>query len=503
MSIKLPLKTETLPTRSRYSYKISRFKGIDAESDENAIELGYCNYGYNIKFKNGTLTNAQGVTVPKVTLSDGTIRTLPSSIDGVNIKKVYVYHRFDATEGVQDDRIIVVGDNYKVYVCAVNEGNFFCLTIINFPNENVSMLTYYYLDRDVLFMLSETAGNAYLYKVSCVLKIGAAPAVTSACIHNDRAFAVSSTNSNLIHYSKAMDPRVWNVSPTEGGNFSLVDEGGAIKKLVSFKGYLFIFREHAIHRMSAYGSPEDYSISKVFDTNDYIIPDTVAVADGCIVFLAGERLYTFNGYSVEPFGNKLTPLIDDSRYATATFFKNTYYLATHIKNRGSETVGDEAEGGIVKNNALLSIDFTSGDVSVVRGVDIGGLLPFVSGKSSELLVWFNNSRKGSFGMLDDSGTLYGTPLPKLWAAPKSTFGQTDKYKALRRVYLTTAYPVTLNVSMDGVSESRGFEGAVVPQIQTYKSVGDTVSFELSTQNAKMYISNLMMEIDVARRYYGN
>ena len=65
------------------------------------------------------------------------------------------------------------------------------------------------------------------------------------------------------------------MSMDQGGYIS-PDEGGRAQKVVSFNDYVFIFREYAIHRLTAYTDLTEYKLIKTFhQQQDY--PDTVQI----------------------------------------------------------------------------------------------------------------------------------------------------------------------------------------------------------------------------------
>lgn len=494
------MRQDKLPGVSKYHYKITSFKGLDAVSEDSALGLDFCKYGYNIGFSNGALVNGPGIGAPAVPLENGTMRTLPDlSPFARAITKIFHYRKKNAA-GENDDRLIAQGDDGLLYQCNVRSGIFQLIEDIPALSADISFLNYY-MDGGNKVLICKREGGMYIYDGTAAVYVEDAPGLTSVCMHYDRLFGTD--GGDTVYFSRALDPSDWDTSEGQAGYIKLMDEGGNITKVLSFKDHVYLFREHSVYRLTAYTDPKDYSLSKVFLTNALIYPDTVAVYDNNVFFLADNDLYVFDGYSAKKLNQTVTGIIKSHKYASAAVFKNKYYLSVMLKSYAAEKIGDEETGFITKNNGMLVFDLEKGEIAVFRGTDLNALVPLVSGEISLLLCTFHNYRMTTFGMVNDSGRLFDMPLHKLFVSPSSHLGNVDSYKVLRRMYIGTLYPVTVSVTQNGVQTDRAFTGGTQPFVAVYNTIGDTLKIKIDTQNDKMYIHHLKLELDFSRRYYAN
>jgi hypothetical protein len=242
-------------------------------------------------------------------------------------------------------------------------------------------------------------------------------------MHNERLFVADADGQNL-RFSDDLDPTNWNSSLSEGGSIELVDDKGRINKVVSFLNYLFIFRDYGICRLSAGASQTEFKVTNLFVTSGRIYPDTVALCGDRIIFLSGDGLFSFDGYSVKKIFENLDGMLLASPSAVAGYGSGKYYLAVKINQTG-EPFG--CETGEFVNNGVLAFDVNTGDYSIMRGADVNGFA--VSG--SRVLTLCN----GKVGQITKEGaTYFGTALRKRWRSPMTDLGS-EQMKLIKEIYL--------------------------------------------------------------------
>ena len=91
-----------------------------------------------------------------------------------------------------------------------------------------------------------------------------APKISSMALHYERLFATVDGEKNSVWFSDDLDPTNWSMSLDEAGFIELIDERGALLKVVSFLDYIYIFREYGISRLTAYGDQTSFSVSNLF-----------------------------------------------------------------------------------------------------------------------------------------------------------------------------------------------------------------------------------------------
>ncbi len=475
---------------NRQNYAINSFGGIDANKDENSLPLTYASYGYNIAMNNGVLTNSIGITTAKINEEE-----IPSAgVYGKKILKIFLYYRYDYVLGQRDDRIIALLSDKKVYQARITD-QIFSITEMNMESVNVTFLNYHYNNKDCLLAFSD-AGKMYIYDGTTVTNVNSAPRLNSACIHGGRVYGTMNVGNNRLYFSDDLNPANWNVSITEGGYISFPDEGGKVMKVLSFKNNLYVFREYCIHRLSVYSDKSDYSMNKVFVTNNLIYDKTVVICNNEIVFLSADGFYKFDGYTCTKILREIDPLISEKTYSTACFFNNKYYLATSLI-RDEIIVGDE--GTTLKNNGIIIFDFDLNTVEIFRGADVLDFVPLNLDYANKLLVIFNNLlRSYGVGMVDDSGTLYGVALPKKWRSPYTDLNYLNKDKVLRRIYINCDSPAVFKVKLD---KDYNYNLYSLDKAQTVivNKKTDKIGLEITTNADKFCIRGAILEFDVIKR----
>lgn len=495
------IKREQLPPRSRYTFKITSFGGIEANQDITQASLNTAKYCYNVGIKDGILVNGKGINNAEVTLESGANRVIPNmGIYVCGIKKPFLYRKYDKATGIRDDRIIVLGSDGFIYQVSITAGNFLPIQGIPEVTGDVNFCNYHFNGKDTL-LITMQKGGMYVYDGTSIVHYPDAPKLGSVCMHYERLFGADAHNPTRLHYSNDLNPVDWEVKTDGAGYIDFMDEGGEIIKVISFKDYIYIFRDHSVVRLTAFVNPTEYTVSTVFYTSGFIKAESVVVENQRLFFVADTYLYSMDGYNAVRMLSGLSGLIDSTAYTCCSCFDNKLYIAVRLKKNNDIASEDEVmQPKPLYNNGFIEVDLQTGGLSVFRGTSIRGFFPLVSENISEMLVYFGNFRMAYFGKLTDSGNLFGTPLSKVWRSPISNMGSLDKVKALRRIYLFAKYGLSLEAGVgDSVKQMQAY-GADKPSMLPIGLVGDTVYIKLSTQNDKIFVTAITLEFDTIRRY---
>jgi hypothetical protein len=491
------IREDIMPKVEKRRYSINMFTGVDAKNDQNTLPLTYCGYGYNISFDGGALKNGMGVV--RAVINDNPMPH--TGLIGKKILRSWIYYKQDSATGQRQDKIMALLDDGYIYVLPLDYGeeDEFEKTDMSFPMGVACGLNYHADDKD-LFLLFGYYGGMYIYDGEDFESCPSAPGFDSVCVHYGRVYGTVSRGENKVYFSDELNPSNWNVSMTEAGYISFPDQGGKVSKVVSFNDYVFIFRQNGIHRLTAYTDFTEFKLTKVWSTASRIYGDTVTLCGDKIIFLADDGLYAFDGFTTVKIFTELFPLIGEKRYSHACYYDYRYYLACCLKNKDQSELGDEDEHTC--NNAVIAFDLDQNQVNILRGADIGCFTPLILGETSQLLVNFNNFRGAYTGMIDDSGTLFGTPLKKLWQSPRTSLLRPDADKIIRRIYLKADAPLTITVGEGEDGEETVIEAEESHLIQTLflsqKCQEVCVKLEW-TRAAKFYLNGFLIEFDIIKR----
>lgn len=486
------LRKDINPSISRYSYPIISFAGFDAETKEDGLPLNYATYGYNIRMRNGVLTNGIGIEYPNFNGEN-----FPDiSYELSKVSKLFFYKHFDYNSGEKNDRVIALLGNKQVYQGFLNSERFTCINDFNFSSTNVTFLNYYHNNADYLIGISDK-NEMKMYDGNVVTNANGIPNLIDACVHYGRIFGVVAKSSR-IYFSAVLNPTDWSESLGAGGYITLTDEGGQIKRIINFKDALYIFREYAIHKLTAFGEQTDFNLSKVFISNNQIYTNTAAVCNDRIIFLADDGFYSFDGYVCKKILRGIFPLLADNRYSNGCYFNHKYYLASKIR-ADNVKVGDEDSVYPLKNNAVIIYDLDLGEVSIFRGGDIKGFLPVSLENVNRLFVYFNNTpRMYAIGQICDTGKFFNTKLHKKWQSPVTNFEKLSKDKVLKRIYLTASAPITLRAKLDNDYDFALFSSNRAQMIPV-NIRADKIGLEITTDEDNFSVNGILLEFDFIRR----
>ena len=439
--------------------------GVDFFSDESVTTVTRAKDCYNFSFADGALKEGFGLTAY-------------DRFSDILLASVWLYKRFDAESGAADDRLIAAAKDGKLYVCsasgedqAVRLGD---ITLTSVP----SFVNYRLYGTDVVLICSATDGMFVYDGVNLPYHVDNAPNITSMVLHYERLFVTVDGEKNAVWFSDDLDPTNWDASLAGGGFIQMVDERGALNKVISYLNYVYVFRDYGISRITAYGAQTDFSVSNLFVSSGRIFPGSVALCGDAVVFLADDGLYMFDGVSTKKMLKGLDAIIESGENSCAFYADGKYYLAFR-RVTDADTVGCEA--GEYVNNALLVLDLNGGDYSLSRGVDIACFCRPDSGRTIAV------TGDGKAGRVEKCGALFGVPLLKKWRVPKTDLGDVRK-KFVREICLASEGDVRIVLRSDTREKSVEFGGGAEVQKKRVTFPGRRIGFDIISEEASACVS---------------
>ena len=471
------------PTVQKGEYGVKTFQGFDALNPERRLTLQWCAYGYNVRVGDGRVTGNVGIREAKVNDS-----TLPNALSvGSRMVRAAVFKKGD------DMILVALMQNKKLYYAHFTDVAF-TDSGITFSNHNVTFLQYYYDNKDCMLIIGSD-GQMFVFDGLTFEEVADAPHLTTACVFNERVYGTVTEGTNRLYFSDDLDPTNWHVSLTEGGYVDFTDEGGKVTGVIGFKGNLYVFREYAVHKLSAYVDQTDYVMTRVYFGRDKIYYKTAEVVDDKLIFLTEAGFLYTDGYSVRRIFEGVTPLIKDRENAISGSYGNTYVLSCSM-TKDEYVVGDEAY--VSGNNAVFIYDFLTGAETLFRGTNVLQFLPVLTDDGYKLFTLFNSVYRGfHVGEFDDSGKLFGSSLQKRWRSPYTDLSLNNKDKIVRRCFVTVTSPVTFSVKTDKRSDFH-LGGSNYSQVVRVNQKGHKIGLELVSENTFTLI-DVTLETDVIGR----
>ncbi|MBE5738284.1 MAG: hypothetical protein E7354_00915 [Clostridiales bacterium] len=472
-------------------------KGVNTIQDESVMSNGYAKLSYNFDYSDGALKDGLGISVPKVKYSNISpeytkLLDIPNEL---SVRGVWLFQNWHETANVLTPFIVIYCHNSKFYYNDFHTSKTEWVEMEGLYSYKKPLVTSYNLNGvDTLLVFSESDGLYTWTELGGAKKIEDAPCINSMCIHNERLFVTSKENERRVWFSDDLNPTNFNVNINEGGFVDLVDDFGRSNKVISFEGYLYVFRDYNIARITAYAEQEEFFVNQLYVGSGRILKDTVAICGNKIMYLATDGLYAFNGSSSSKINLGINNVFDDNNEnAVGGFCNGCYYLACRLNyddDAENESIGD------TDNNSLIRFDVNTGKLTILRGCDIRDVSIINDTKSSFVLVVLRQGVEYKLGMVDGSGAIFDVPTNKVWFTPNSDFNYPDRYKLVKEVYLETDSDCIVRVVADGKKKDYKVKGSkeiavIKPRM---KGIKISVSFISNTVNTR--ITNVQVRVGI-------
>ena len=321
-----------IPTRYRHEVKLFDFSGgVDGRMDDRISPFVSAASSFNLKLSDGALKSGFGIGYASFpTDSGGFSPVLPQN---VYAKKCYYYEKFDTEAGERKDELLAYcSDGYIYsYIMKSNE-NFKKIESLSFEEPPMGVC-YRLSGDDVIIFATDSGLTIYDGKTA---ESYIAPKMTSVCVHGERLFVTSGSEDTRLWFSQSFDPTNWYVSLREAGFIDFLDGRGKLQKAVSFKDYVYIFRNYGITRLTAYGDQEDFFATGVEADRARIYGDTVADCGKLIFYLTENGFYYFDGANSGRIMKGLDKYLEgvDNSSSSAWYFDGKYFCSMKIKFDG-------------------------------------------------------------------------------------------------------------------------------------------------------------------------
>lgn len=477
-------------------YDVKTYGPLMGNPDDDGVSMAYARYACNVVLDDGWITEASGVKQAKI----GSY-LLPSPITfGAGVKDAAVFRRYDYATGQDDYRFVCLDS--EGYVSQARIGVDTALTRLSVTrSEHIKFLNYHYDDKDVLLLFDSEVGQIVLYD-GTTLTSGIVPKLTDACVYNDKVYAVENVGYNRLRFSAKYDPFDWTNEENGAGTVYFSDEGGALRRVIPCGENLYVFRDYAVYKLTAYRDVNDYVLTKIHASNGKIYANTAAVSDGKLYYMTDNGFYAVSGGSVSKEWRSAFRLINGKENATGVCSGGKYYVAAELVTDGG-SVGDEAH--CEYNNGVVGMMIgTGGQVELIRGVDVKKFLPVsVDGKTYMLLVNGNGYRSMNLSMLTDDGKMYGQNAEKRWTSPAVRLGKPGEDVTVRKVFVRGGWDMTVTVSVDG--KERTFEVPATGKTSalTVNERGERVQLKYKATTERFHPYGFAIEYErTTRREYG-
>lgn len=400
-----------IPHGKRYKRQMPRYAAADMKHDRSLLSFSTAKSFYNFDFSSGVLRGGYGAK---------TYEHVPSTAT-----RYWVYRFYDNTEQKYVEQYIFQYANgyLALYNATLGKAQYISGKIF----KPLDALNYRINSEDVL-LLSCEGHKLMTWNGKNLTEYQNSPQISSMALHYERLFVTSRDERTKVFFSKNLDPTQWEASGDGGGFIELLDERGYLNKVVSFGSYLYIFRDHGISRVTAFGDQSEFSVVNMFVTAGRIYPSSIATCGNCIMFLASDGLYVFDGYECRRTLENISAAIEPNDGCACEYFNGKYYLACKINFSDDRITSGDCDGDAP--NGLVVYDPLSGGYSLSRGLKIS----FMNACSYLGNDYLMCCESGKGGIIELGGYELGSVRTgSYWESALTDFGAPDKLKRLSKI----------------------------------------------------------------------
>lgn len=415
--------TLKMPRSPRYRKRIGAFGAFDSRRDKSVLRFDVSPLCYNFDMSAGALRDGYGVE--------------KSNVVPETLSRYWVYRFYSESEQSYVEQYVFQMKNGLLRYYSVKEDRYVYISGKQYPQFDVIN---YKLDSKDILLMSGYGTNLFTWDGARLHEYHDSPKISSMALHYERLFVTSREEPTRVYFSDDLDPTNWTIGADGAGFIELLDERGYLNKVVSFGSYLYIFRDHGISRVTAFGDQREFAVVNLFATAGRIYPSSICTCGSVIMFSASDGLYAFDGYECKRILRNLDGLIKADDDCACAFFDGRYYLACKADFGDGKTIG--CETGEYKTNCLAVIDPVSGECSVSRGLNIEFLNACSYGGSDYLMCCDG----GKGGIVTKCGARLGISLPKHWESAPSDMSAPEKNKIVRELCVESDKPCDITVA---------------------------------------------------------
>ena len=491
--------------------KLSDFEGgLNLKKDENLLPIKYAFTTYNFSHDNGALTKGLGIADFASTLygqggvsedAEVALSNIGSIIGSFHAKK------YDFDNSKRTDKLMFMSADKVLHYLPIDKEEIDPNTsgVETIPNlifsEKPVAINYRLNGQDCTIFSSASDPMIVWGLTDSIIKVADAPHISSMALHYERLFATVDGEQSSIWFSDDLDPTNWSVSLTEAGFIEMLDERGALKKVISFNDYVYIFRDYGITRLSAYADQTTFSVAQLFIASGKIYPNTVVLCGDVVLFLASDGLYRFDGLNCTKIMTNIENgfIGKNNASAVAGYFENKYYLAFNFAFFDDSFENEED----ATNNCLIEINLDTMQAIFLRGADIIDINTVLCDNFNGVVVCAKKFGETSYklGVIDHSGKIFGSTTHKVWITPQTDLGYPQRKKCVRNFFITSKTDMNIVVKDEENNETSIFvSGSAKPSTISTRIFGTKFSFEFSCDEDECNISNPNILIKMDNRF---
>ncbi len=420
----LALKKVNMPEpKTEYIIRMNGFKGLNLSCEDSLVALEESPDAVNVDCSQGSLMRSKGFgdACFEYNGEQKPVAPLPTQI----VKLFELRESGKQNQGYKN--FYFSGTDGYLYKFIYNDAeDCFQANSVDCDVLRVGKFTYFtqykYLSKDMV-LLGGDETEPYLYNVETgvysFLTGGNLPKMSRTAVHYSRTFGVGDkSHPQRIWFSALGAHCNFEVGEEEGGYIDITDNIGDTIDVLSFFDTLYVFCRYGIVALNTLSEQIDYSLENVFYSDSEIIPGSICICGGSILFATRRGVYEFNGISVKCISTKIRNFFLKNNLATdevcSVWYAGCYFVSYLLKKS--------------RKRGLLIYDFALDVWQIIDNIFV-----------SALAVLRDNDREKLISALDGGERicLWGenkNAINAVWQSAKNDFGLPATKKRFKELH---------------------------------------------------------------------
>ncbi len=437
------MKRSIRPPSRRYkrAFAPNLSRGQNYSYDSRVLPFDMSEEAYNVSVESGALEAGYGAESTNISARYG---------------MVYYYRTYDEQSETYSGHLIAY-DSLSGKTGVLRGGEWSEIQGAEFASPPVG--TNYRLYGEDVYLLCGDEGMAVVHPDFRAVTVSSAPKITSVAMHNERMFVTVGGRRNAVWFSDDLNPTNWNPELDEGGFIELEGDGGKLNKAVAFGGYVYLFRDYGIARLTAYGDQSEFSVTNLFVSGGKIYGNTALVCGDRIMFLAAGGLYSFDGVSAVRVCEGLSGLFERFSEPVACYHCGKYFIAS--------------------GEYLVAIDARTKVFSVSKGMEILAFSPIAGEDGEQLLACVKGGE--TLGKIVLGADVFGIKQKRLWRGGMTDLGSPESRKLITDAYINSKYDCVLSVRTERGQKSVRIKGGAGVRRKRINLLGTMAGIEITAE----------------------
>ncbi len=466
--------------KNAYYYVRDFSGGVESGVNERILPLAYAAESFNFSVKSGALCDGGGIK--RANFSG---KTLNFNNIAAKARRLYYLKTYDEQSSDYKNRILIYFDDGYVYQAIVGEDDSFKkIEDLYFESAPIAV-RYTYNGKNVIIFSSGSAMK--IFDGDITENVSDAPAVTSMCMHGERLFVTEDGEKTTLWYSDDFDPANWDISLSEAGFIDLRDERGSLLKAVELGGYVYVFRNYGITRVTAYGDQTEFATDGICASSGKIYQGSITLCGDKIVYLAEDGFYCFSGGAPYRILTKLDGFLRGANNSSAkgVYFNGELFVSLNLNlKNGAES-------------CVLRYNFSEKSATFLCGFNVIDFEQLNGENEYKLLFLCENMNE--VGELSEYSEFFGADIIKKWQSGFSDLGKPETEKTLRGISLYSDKPAKLIITSERATATVNFCGSDCDEYVKIALKGKAFEFCIKSESKNSVIARLKIDFEYGPR----